>query len=316
MKLDIQSIGLAEVVQAAVDTVRPAANAKSVRLSVTLHAGDWQVMGDANRLQQVFWNLISNAVKFTPKGGQVQVLLQRAASQLEVSVIDTGEGIAADFLPFVFDRFRQADATTTRRYGGLGLGLSIVKQLVELHGGSVQVASAGPGRGATFTVHLPAPTGASNVTTDATSEQHAALSNASGLLPQEACERLSEVRVLAVDDESDARGLLRRLLEDCGAKVVLAESAADAFEKFVADPPDVLISDVGMPGEDGYTLMRRIRELTREFGGNTPSLALTAYARPEDRVRAVRAGFNMHLVKPVDPAELITMIASVVARAK
>jgi PAS domain S-box-containing protein len=315
VRLDVRRLDLAAVVRAGIDTVRPAADAKGVRVQAVLDPVAGPVSGDPNRLHQVFWNLLTNAVKFTPRGGRVQVLLERVNSHVEVSVIDTGEGIAAEFLPHVFDRFRQADASTTRRHGGLGLGLSIVKQLVELHGGRARVKSAGVGLGTTFVVDLPLvvvhpePEPAA----DEAKREHPA-AGVPADLHGAACLRLPGVRVLVVDDEPDARAVVRRLLEDCGAVVRTAASAAEAFELFQSDPPDVLVSDIGMPGEDGYSLVRRVRAMGKDRGGGTPSLALTAYARPEDRMRAVRAGFHMHVAKPVEPAELITMVASLAGR--
>jgi PAS domain S-box-containing protein len=313
VRLDVQRVELASLLQAGVDTLRPAAEAKEVRLHAVLDPKAGPVSGDPNRLQQVFWNLLSNAVKFTPKGGRVQVRLERVDSHVEISVIDTGEGIGPEFLPYVFDRFRQADATTTRRHGGLGLGLSIVKQLVELHGGSVRVKSMGVGQGTTFTVSLPLVVVHPEPQPEVKREHPAASVPAD--LYREACLQLKGVRVLVVDDEPDARSVVRRVLEDCGAAVQTASSSAEALDMFQSEPPDVLVSDIGMPVEDGYTLVRRVRALGKDKGGNTPALALTAYARPEDRMRAVRAGFEMHVVKPVEPVELITMVATLAERA-
>jgi PAS domain S-box-containing protein len=313
IRLDVQRLDLAAVVQAAVDTMRPAADAKGVRLQVVIDPKVATVSGDPGRLHQVFWNLISNAIKFTPKAGRVQVLLERVNSHLEFSVIDTGEGIRAEFLPSVFDRFKQGDASTTRRHGGLGLGLSIVRQLVELHGGSVRAASPGEGRGATFTVTLPLmPVHAEH---DAEHERRHPQAEASLTLAlPDDCSKLKGVRVLVVDDEADSRALVKRLLEDCEASVVAVASAAEAMEVAQRVRPDVLVSDIGMPGEDGYSLIQRVRALGPDNGGSVPALALTAYARAEDRVRAVRAGFQTHVVKPVEPAELITMVASLAGR--
>jgi CheY-like chemotaxis protein len=227
-------------------------------------------------------------------------------------VIDTGQGISAEFLPHVFDRFRQADGSTTRQHGGLGLGLSIVKQLVELHGGSVHVRSAGIGLGTTFLVSLPL------VSVHPESEPEAKREHPATSIPaqmhQEACRQLAGVRVLVVDDEPDARALIKRLLEDCKAVVFTAASAVEAVELLQAEQPDVLVSDIGMPNEDGYTFIQRVRALGADRGGNIPAVALTAYARAEDRVRSIRAGFQMHVPKPVEPAELITMVASLAAR--
>jgi CheY-like chemotaxis protein/two-component sensor histidine kinase len=312
VRLDVQRVDLAAVVKTAVDTLKPTAEAKGVRLQLVLDGLAGPLSGDPNRLQQIFWNLLTNAVKFTPRGGRVQVILERIDSHLEVRVVDTGEGIAPDFLPHVFDRFRQFDASTTRRHGGLGLGLSIVKQLVELHGGSVDAKSAGLGQGATFTVMLPL---SALHTSDAQSpiERRRALAGAgAGDGPVDGNDRgeLTGLKILVVDDEPDARMLIKRLLEDHRAVVNVAASASEAFEMLRAAPPDVLISDVGMPGEDGYSLIRRIRALPPAEGGAVPAVALTAYARPEDRRNAVMAGFQHHVTKPAEPAELITMVAS------
>lgn len=311
IRLDVQRIDLASVVRAAIDTVAPAANAKEIRLQAILDPKACDVSGDPNRLQQVFWNLLSNAVKFTPKGGAVQIILERVNSHVEVCVIDSGEGIAAEFLPNVFDRFRQADASTTRRHGGLGLGLAIVRQLVELHGGTVAAKSAGTGCGATFVVSLPL----SAIHADgppSAERRHPTVSDAP--LRFTAGERVAGVRVLIVDDEPDARAMVRRLLEECRVEVISAASAAEAFDAFVQSRPDVLVSDIGMPNEDGYSLIRRIRALPPENGGDTPAIALTAYARADDRIHVVSAGFQQHLAKPVEPAELLTIVASLAGR--
>ena len=311
VRLDVQRVDLATVVQAAADTVRPAADAKGIRLQLVLDPTAGPVSGDPNRLQQVFWNLMTNAVKFTSRGGRVQVLLERVNSHLEVGVIDTGDGIAAEFLPHVFERFRQADGSTTRRHGGLGLGLAIVKQLVELHGGSIRAKSPGVGRGATFTVSLPL-TAIHEDPQPSPQRRHPSARD--GPLEQDTRARIEGVKVLVVDDEADARALVKRLLEDCKAVVTVAASVAEALERIVAERPDVLVSDIGMPGEDGYTLIQRVRALGPERGGAVPAVALTAYARAEDRMKAIMAGFQHHVSKPVEPAELITMVASLATR--
>ena len=313
VRLDVQRMDLAPVVKAAIDTVRPAADAKGIRVQTVLDPLAGPVGGDPGRLQQVFWNLLTNAVKFTPKGGRVQVLLERVNSHLEVSVTDTGEGIPPEFLPHVFDRFRQADASTTRRHGGLGLGLNIVKQLVELHGGGIRVTSAGAGRGSTFTVSLPL-TVIHPEPRPEVERRHPSVSPSPLGLP-DGCVRIAGVKVLVVDDEPDARALVKRLLEDCEGRVVTAGSASDAVHLVRTERPDVLLCDIGMPGEDGYSLIRRVRALGPEHGGQVPAAALTAYARPEDRVRATAAGFQTHLAKPVEPAELIATVASLAGRA-
>ena len=290
VRLDVQRIDLAPVVQASIDTVLPSAEAKGVRLQVILDPAARPVSGDPNRLQQVFWNLLSNAIKFTPRGGRVQVLLERVNPHLEVSVIDTGEGIAPEFLPHVFDRFRQADASTTRRHGGLGLGLAIVKQLVELHGGSVRVHSDGPGQGTTFRVLLPLTVLHPVPEPGEEERRHPRAESSSPSISLE-CLNLAGVKVLVVDDEEDARLLVKRLLEDRQARVRTAGSATEAMELFRAEKPDVLVSDIGMPQEDGYSLIRRVRALGPEHGGNVPALALTAYARSEDRLKSNHGGF-------------------------
>ncbi len=314
MHLAVGPVDPAAMVRNAADTVRPAAAAKGIALTVTADpaAAPGPLFGDAHRLQQVFWNLFSNAVKFTPKGGRVDAALTAAGDgddrHVRVRIADTGEGIRPEFLPFVFDRFRQADASTTRRHGGLGLGLAIVKQLVELHGGRVRVESDGPGRGTAFTVDLPrsaapapppGPDAPARTPTPAT--------------PAGARRRLAGVRVVAVDDEPDGRAVLRRLLEDQGAIVRTAASAAEAAALVTAEVPDVLVSDIGMPGEDGYALIAALRRRPPAAGGRVPAVALTAYAQAADRDRALAAGFDAHLTKPVDPAQLAATIAALAA---
>ena len=306
LRLDVQRIDLASVIRAAAETVAPAASAKGIRVQLVLDPLAGPVSGDPNRMQQVFWNLLSNAIKFTPKGGRVQVLLERVNSHLEASVVDTGQGIDPAFLPHVFDRFRQADATTTRPVGGLGLGLAIVKQVVELHGGTIHATSRGMEQGAAFVVMLP-------LTVIHAEQAQLPLRrhpNADRVSTVDSPVQIAGVRVLVVDDEPDARALLRRLFEECGAIVSTASSAPEALSFLQDQLPDVLISDIGMPSEDGYSLIRRVRALPRESGGRTPAIALTAYAGSEDRVRAVVAGFQHHLAKPIEPVELIVMVAS------
>jgi PAS domain S-box-containing protein len=312
VRLDVQRVDLVPLVRAAIDSVRPAAEAKQVRLHAVLDPLAGPVSGDPVRLQQVAWNLLMNAVKFTPKGGHIRVLLERVDSHLELSVSDNGEGIEGSFLPHIFERFRQADASTSRRHGGLGLGLAIVKQLVELHGGTVRARSAGPGQGSTFTVLLPVLAVQPGETPTPDHRRHPATRGESAVedttLPPGA--DISGVRVLVVDDERDTLEVIRRLLESCRASVIVASSAADALEKLRQERPDVLVSDIGMPGEDGYSLIRRVRQLSALEGRDTPAVALTAYARAQDRVEAVLAGFQHHVAKPVQPAELIAMVAS------
>jgi CheY-like chemotaxis protein len=273
--------------------------------------GDDLVMGDPGRLQQVVWNLLSNAVKFSPGGSLVRVLLRREDASVEVTVADEGPGIPADFLPHVFERFRQLESGTTRRHGGLGLGLAIVRHLVEQHGGTVHVESEGPGRGATFTVRLP-------VAQPRSTPADAAPSRRSASFPSvraPAAPTLAHRRMLVVDDEEDNREVLKVLLEESGAHVITAASAAEAFQVLRELRPELLISDIGMPDEDGYGLISRVRALPSAEGGGVLAVALTAYARVEDRTRALTAGFDMHVAKPVEPAELLTLLANLIATA-
>jgi PAS domain S-box-containing protein len=310
LRIDVRNVDPHSFIEAAVEAVRPGAEAKGVRLQKVLDTGAVSVSGDPVRLQQIVWNLLSNAIKFTPRGGRVQVRLERVNSHVEVAVSDTGSGIPAEFLPHVFDRFRQADQKTTRQHGGMGLGLAIVRHLVELHGGTVRAESAGEGRGATFTVTLPvAPV---YNTEGEAGRVHPAARNT---LPTfDLFDRLDGLKILVVDDEPDTRDLLKAGLGQCGAEVTAAASAAEAFEAIEKSAPDLLISDIGMPGEDGYELMRRVRSLPPEAGGRVPAIALTAYARVEDRMHALRAGYQMHVPKPVELAELAAVAASLVSR--
>jgi len=297
-------IDLPAVVAAAIETTRPAADAKHITVKAEVDTVErLRINADPNRLQQVIWNLLSNAIKFTPEGGKVGLKVARAQNRVEISVTDTGQGIGADFLPYVFDRFRQADASTTRRHGGLGLGLAIVKQLVELHGGEVRAHSEGEGKGTTFFVTLPADV------LSAQPEQRTAVSREPDIASNES-DRIRGTRILVVDDDADARELIKRLLEECGAQVTVASSSTEAIKIIRRGGLDVLVSDIAMPGEDGNALVRHVRDLPPEQGGELPAVALTAYARAEDRVKAIRAGFQMHLTKPVEPAELIAIVAS------
>ncbi|MGN6368840.1 MAG: PAS domain S-box protein [Phycisphaerae bacterium] len=308
VRLDVQRLDPATVLEAAIASVQPSADAKGIRIVKVLDPLAGPVAGDPNRLQQVAWNLLNNAIKFTPKGGKVTVLLERVNSHIEFTVADTGQGIKAEFLPYVFDRFRQGDATTTRHHGGLGLGLAIVKHLVELHGGKVRVKSAGEGQGATFSVEIPVV--AARQEED---REHPASPNfsATGACEQIALDRL---KVLVVDDEADARELLRRLLTECKAEVLLADSVNAAMEMVKRQRPDVIISDIGMPDRDGYELIKDVRRLPAGEGGKIPAIALTAFARSEDRMRALMAGYQAHIAKPVEPQELIVTVASVGGR--
>ncbi len=309
LRLDVSTVELAQVIEAAVGAVRPAAEAKNMRLQVLLDPQVGPISGDADRLQQVVWNLLTNAVKFTPKGGRVQVRLERINSHVEIAVSDTGKGIDSEFLPHVFDRFRQADQKSTRAHGGLGLGLSIVRQLVELHGGSVHAESEGEGQGATFVVQLPL-----MVVRRGVEQQGRRHPTAGGSMVLDCPPQLDRLRILVVDDEEDTRDLLRTALEQCGSEVVTAGSAMEALEALEKSKPDVLISDIGMPEEDGYALIRKVRALSAARGGKVPAIALTAYARTEDRVRALVAGFQVHLPKPIEPVELVAVVASLVGR--
>jgi PAS domain S-box-containing protein len=306
VRLDVQPLDLPGILLEAVDTMRTSASAKGVRLQTVIDPLNATILGDPNRLQQVFWNLLSNSIKFTPKHGRIQVLLQRVNSHVEVSVIDTGEGISPDFLPYIFNRFQQADASTTRRYGGLGLGLAIVKNLVELHGGTVRAKSGGVGKGATFIVSLPLTV--FHPPPDQGEREHP--KSKALALPVPPTISLEGLRILAVDDDADARSLLRVLLESAGATAYLASSAKEGLEQLLRRPVDVLICDIGMPETDGYALMRQIRTLGDPEKSGVAAVALTAYARLEDRMAAIQAGFQNHLPKPVEPAELLAVVSS------
>ena len=314
LRLDVRPVDLASVVAATVDALRPTAEAKAIRLQSLLDPQAGPISGDTDRLQQVVWNLLSNAIKFTPKGGRVQVRLERADSHVEIVVSDSGKGISPEFLPHVFDRFRQADGTSTRKHGGLGLGLSIVRQLVELHGGTVGVESDGEGKGATFIVQLPQMvTRRQTTAADARPRRQTAAGDKH--FSFDCPPSLQGLHILVVDDEPDTRRLLRTMLEQCGSEVVTAESATEALAAFAESKPDVLISDIGMPGEDGYELIGKLRAAEAEGQAErVPAIALTAYARFEDRVRALNAGFQVHVTKPIEPVELIAVIASLTGR--
>jgi PAS domain S-box-containing protein len=293
-------VDLAVTIKAATETVRLAAQAKSICLNTLLEPTVGQVSGDSSRLQQIVWNLLSNAVKFTPTGGRVDIRLESIGGQAMITVSDTGKGIKPEFLPYVFDYFRQADSTTTRTYGGLGLGLAIVRHLVELHGGTVKAESPGEGKGATFTVTLPLmkvvpAKGEDNISSDDSPN-------------------LDGLRILVVDDEKDTLELIVFILEGCGASVRAASSAAEALEALTTWQPDILLSDIGMPQMDGYMLMRQIRAMPPEQGGEIPAIALTAYAGETDQRQVLKAGFQKHLTKPIDPADLAVVIASFTGR--
>jgi signal transduction histidine kinase len=302
LRLKVKRIDLAQVVDAAVDVVRPAAEAKEIALVRDIPTRPWTSLGDPDRLQQVVWNLLSNAVKFTPRRGSVHVALNRADGWERIVVTDTGKGIDPDFLPHVFAAFRQADASTTRDQGGLGLGLAIVRQLVEMHGGLVRADSEGVNRGAAFTVLLPAQN-TSAVSRDGSGPHAAAASGTESGVPD-----LTGIRVIVVDDDPDARELMTETLGYYGADVTAAESAAEALVLLPEVRPDVLLSDIGMRGEDGYALIRRVRALPPDRGGLVPAVAVTAYAAGSDSVRALGAGFQLHIAKPFDPLELARIV--------
>jgi PAS domain S-box-containing protein len=308
LRLDVQSVEFAHIVEHAIEALRLASEARSIGIVTMVddHAGT--IMGDAHRLQQVVWNLLSNAIKFTPKGGRIHLTVERVDSSLKLTVVDSGRGIPAEFLPQVFERFKQADGATTRSYGGLGLGLAISRHIVELHGGSIHVESKGEGLGSTFTVLLPV--------SPLRQETHSTASRLSSLPGIDGADifalrsELRGLKILIVDDEEDARELLVAVLEKCGAVVASAGGAAEALEKIRSEKPDVLVSDIGMPVEDGYSLIRKVRALGYESGANIPAAALTAYARAEDRRKALDAGYMMHVPKPVEPAELVSVVAN------
>ncbi len=306
--LEVQPLSLQEVINNAIESIRTSAEAKNLRVRTMLDSNVGFVRGDPNRLQQVLWNLLSNAVKFTPAGGRIQVFLERVNSHVEIVVEDSGIGIHPDFLPFVFERFRQADPAMNRRHGGLGIGLSIVKTLVELHGGSVRVKSAGENLGSTFFLALPV----SHVS-DEEIERSQRLPVLSDPLEKLELPRLEGVAVLIVDDEPDGRQLMVRILEGRGAQVIAVDNGVEALRQLAAQKFDVLVSDIGMPGLDGYELIRRVRTQSVDQGPPIPAIAVTAYARAEDRQRSLLAGYQMHLAKPIEARELIAGIASLLS---
>jgi len=308
LQLDLRPVEIGTVVKAAVGTVTPAANAKNIRLQLIQDPAGSYVMGDPERLQQVFWNLLSNAIKFTSKEGRVRVNVQSVDSHVEVVVVDTGLGIDAEFLPHIFNRFSQRDSSSTRSARGLGLGLAIARQLVELHGGSIQAESPGSGHGSTFTVKFPR----SPVTATPLNER--IYSQADRIVGLDEAPDLAGIRVLIVEDDDDARALVAKVLEGQGAFVKAVSSAPEALDILGRERIDVLLSDIEMPGTDGYQLIRELRLRSSQQGGSVPAAALTAYARTEDRLRALRAGFQLHLSKPVQPSELVTVVASLADR--
>jgi CheY-like chemotaxis protein len=309
LRLNVQPTHLSHPIEAAVEALMPAANAKEIALRVDIDPFDL-VVGDASRLQQVVWNLLSNAVKFTPKRGRVQVRVERVNSHIEIVVSDTGMGIRPEFLSHVFERFRQADAGLKRTTAGLGLGLSIVRHIIEMHGGTVHAASDGEGHGATFRVRLPL-----MIVHDNGLREPREHPRTEKLAPLTELANLSGVRVLAIDDEEDALGLLRTVLEAAGAEVTTIGSAVDALLRIAELAPDVLVVDLGMPRMDGFEFIARIRGSEDAAVSAIPAAALTAFARSDDRTKALQSGFEMHLAKPVDPGELVASVATLVRRA-
>jgi PAS domain S-box-containing protein len=306
VRLESRTVDLGPLILAAVDTVRPTAQAKDIKLIAYVEAGTSTILGDPDRLQQVCWNLLSNAVKFTPRHGRVEIRLDRTDSRAQIRVIDNGQGIVPDMLPFIFDRFQQADSGLSRAQGGLGLGLAIVRHLVELHGGTVQAASAGVGQGATFTVSFPLlPVRMADVV----------VMPERGLDAFASAPRCDGLLVLVVDDEPDARALLTRFLEQCGATVTAVGSVAEALALLDHGRFSVIVSDLALPGEDGFVLARRVRERPSDRGGRSPLLALTAHAGASVRVQAIVAGFDSYIAKPVDPAELAAVVVQLASRA-
>jgi signal transduction histidine kinase/CheY-like chemotaxis protein len=309
MRLDVQPVELPLIVHNAVATVQPAADAKGVRVQTIIDPHVGPVSGDPNRLQQVAWNLLSNAVKFTPKKGRVQVRVERVNSHIDIVVSDTGIGIRPDFLRHVFERFRQGDPGLTRHTGGLGLGLSIVRHIVEMHGGTVEAASDGEGQGATFRVRLPL-----MIVHDAVAREPREHPRTDTLTPLKSLRNLTGIRVMAVDDEGDALELLRVVLQAAGAEVFTTSSGSDALQRLAETKPDVMVVDLGMPEMDGFEFIARVRASNDADIRDVPAAALTAFARSEDRTKALERGFEMHLAKPVDPGELVASIATLVRR--
>jgi len=314
MRLEVQNVDIVGVIENAIASVQLAADSKGIRLERTLTPPDAAISGDPGRIQQIVWNLLSNALKFTPRGGIVQVRLRGSEDQYEVSVTDNGAGIDPAFLPVIFERFRQADASTSRRHGGLGIGLSVVKSLAELHGGTVRATSPGLGQGATFTLELPI--GAANVARGGERPARMEGGKSSGVTARDhgPVPSLKGVRVLAVDDDADAREVIGRILTGAGAEATVVSSAEEAIEALRGVNPSVLISDIGMPDQDGYALIRRVRAMDSKSGRGIPAIALTALAREQDAAAALSAGYDAHVAKPVDGAELVRAVAGVVGR--
>jgi CheY-like chemotaxis protein len=305
----MRAVELAPMIEVVVDGMRPAADARSIRLQTTLDPRISPISGDPDRLQQIIWNLLTNAIKFTPKGGQVQVRLERIDSHVEITINDNGQGIEPELLPHVFDRFRQSDSSSRRRHGGLGLGLSIARQLVEMHGGMVTAESPGAGGGTTFKVTLPL----MSVHHELTDVEMTHTLIGSKILTDWQ-PSLADLHVLVVDDEADARELIAAVLIGRGAEVICVGSASEALAEIEREHIDVLLSDIGMPDIDGYALISKLRQLPAERGGKIPAAALTAYAGVEDRMRVLSAGYQTHIPKPVEPAELTTVVANLAGR--
>ena len=308
LRLEVEQINLTEVIEAAIDVVTPAANAKNIRIE-KIFDPNCVVSGDASRLQQVLWNVLTNAVKFTPKGGRVQILMRRSNSSVEISVSDTGEGITPEFLPFVFGRFQQSDKTRARRHGGLGLGMAITRHIIELHGGTIRADSAGEGKGATFTVHLPVMIAQRKNSSEPNRNGESPLPG-TGEFPATDSRRLDGFQILIVDDEADARELISFILTQHGASVIAASNVPEALEKFRLYEPDLIISDLEMPDEDGFSLIEKINVLNKTQKRKIPAIALTGHAHQSERLKALSAGYQMHLAKPVEPAELLAIVVN------
>ncbi|MBV8453341.1 MAG: response regulator, partial [Deltaproteobacteria bacterium] len=309
LRLDIRPVQLIEVLESTIDAIRPTAEAKQIRLQALLDPSASPLAGDPDRLRQVFWNLLSNAVKFTLKNGRIQIVSQRLNSHIEIVVSDSGIGIEPEFLPYVFDRFRQGDSGSNRQSSGLGLGLAIVRNLVELHGGTVRVESKGRGQGASFTVRLP-----TLIALTAGDKEERVHPTAEEIPSAETGPSLMNLRVLVVDDEAGAREVTSTILTHALAEVRTAESASEALQIMNQWQPDVLVADIGMPNVDGYEFIRQVRARSPQEGGAVPAAALTAYARTQDRMRVLSEGYQMHVPKPIQPAELVMVVASLAKR--
>jgi len=312
LKLEVSPVELSTILEAAIEAVLPAAQAKEIRLNKSIASESNFVSGDPHRLQQIIWNILSNAVKFTPNGGNVEILLNCNKSNVEITVTDTGIGISKKMIPFIFDRFSQADSATNRKYGGLGLGLAIVRHLVEIHGGSIEAQSEGEGYGSTFIVKLPQ----LNPDSSASQKMPMFYSNNLSNLTLDYSKELEGLKILVVDDETDGRTLVKTVLEQCGAEVTAVDSAHAGLREIQTGKFDVLLSDIGMPGEDGYSLIKKIRTLPPDKGGQIPAAALTAYVAVEDRMRVLRSGFQIHVPKPIETSELVVVVANLAGRHK